>query len=86
MGYAGPKLHPDTFHHAIEVIPHRHIGEPQRPIAFAKKHGVADLIMLDAVLMGPPIDLDDQPAPVADKVEKIAAEGSLPAEVPALGA
>ena len=86
MGNTSRKLGPDAIHHPVEVIPHRLVAESDGSIAFAEKHRVACPVMVRAVLMRLPIDLDHQPAPVTNKVQKIAAKGRLPSEMAALGA
>ena len=70
----------------LEVIPHGLVAEPQSPIPLAAKHAIPHTVMLHTVLVRPPVDLDHQPASVADKVEKIAAKGGLTSKMPPLGA
>ena len=85
MGYAGPKLRPYPVHHPVDVITHGLAAKAQSSIALAEKHRVTRPIMLRAVLMCFPVNLDDEPASMANEIQKVAAKGSLPSEVATFG-
>ena len=73
-------MHKHRFHHALDIISHRRVGEPQGQEAFLRQNSVPHPILSCSIIVTVrrAIHFDNKPTVEADEIKDISPQRRLP--------